>query len=124
MRAALMGICFIFIFGFSTITQCVITDVATRCDEVKMTFDDSVRDTMQAMLCTKAYSIDEIDDFMADFIETFMFENSANSKFKIEVSSIDAEAGIANVQVSSYFKVASGKWKQITVENAVVFNQW
>ncbi len=124
MRSVIIGASLILVFVFASLIGITLTDETQRCDEIEASLEDSIKESLEEMHRVKSYPIENINDFMADFCETLLYENSANGKLTVSLLGYDNEKGIADIEVKSQFKIVTGKTKEIKREIAVDLERW
>lgn len=111
------------IMTISCLIHIVIISENTRELELKTTLDNTVKDTLETVFINKIYTINDVNELMADFCSNLMLQENANSKLTVILKGVNFEEGLIHIEVQSNFIFPNGKEKTIRCEKTVVLEE-
>lgn len=94
-----------------------------RSIELNSNLSSAVEETVENMTVNKKYDIHNTDEFLADFIQTFLMALDAQSDIMIDVLQCDKEKGILDIRVTASYLHPNGKKGTVTCERTVILNR-
>ncbi|MBQ8278250.1 MAG: S8 family serine peptidase [Roseburia sp.] len=91
--------------------------------ELKSNLPSAVEETVENMMLSNKYSINDTDEFLADFVQTLVISLDAKSDITVDILQCDREKGILTVKVTASFLHPNGKSGTVECERTVIFNR-
>lgn len=123
MRIALTSFCLILIFVISGLVNLSITSKNTREQELKLTLEETINDTLDNLFINRLYDINNVDELMADFCTSFMIKQNANSNITVNLLGVDCDNGILYIEIESEFIYPNKRTHTIVCRKAVIFEE-
>lgn len=95
---------------------------SNRSMEIKSNLSSTVEETVEEMVHSERYSIDNVNQFIGDFIENLALVIDSDSELEVSVLQADKDKGILTVSVTETFKHPNGKEGSIQTEKTVILN--
>lgn len=92
-----------------------------RREEIRAQLSESVESTMNTLMDKKTYNVDEVDEFVGDFIEAFFIQVNSDSDYRINILSFDSEKGILKLEIESIYKYPNKREGKSSVVRNVAF---
>ena len=117
--------------GFG-ITLCVILSVIIvltingrnmRTNELNDALNSSLEETVRNLKDDNTYSINNADEYVADFMEAFLVQINSDSTVTINVLGVDYEKGLLSVEVIESYKHSNGNNGSVSAIRTVIFEQ-
>lgn len=123
MKNAIIGffsIVLLLLAGFAISTS---EGKAMRQNELSSTLSASMEKSMEILTMSKDYDIEDQKEFAADFIQNAMIKMNSESKYEVEVFTIDTEKGMLDAQVTETYQrfLSPGK---VTVRRTIVLDDY
>lgn len=95
----------------------------TRQAEVKNALSEAIENSMETVMSTNSYSINDKEEFVADFLESLLSQVESTSTLTVNILKADNEKGLLSVEVIEQYKHPNGKDGTVSVDRTVVFDQ-
>lgn len=93
-----------------------------RSMEIKGSLPSAVEETVEK-LADKKYTIDNRNEYLADFTESLGAALDSDSGIRVEVTGTDKEKGLLSIRVTEEFKHPNGKPGTTECERTVILNK-
>lgn len=100
-----------------------ISNIGNREQEIQSTLSSAVEDTVNTMMESKIYTIDDQDEFIADFIEALSINLQSNADIEVDILQADHEKGLLSVKVTEHFKHINGNDGTVDCTKTIIFNK-
>lgn len=98
-------------------------NIGNRQQEVQSTLATAIEETVETMMQSNLYSINDQDEFVADFIESLSQHIESNAGIEVRVMAADEEKGLLSIKVIEHYKHLNGNDGQVSCDKTVIFNQ-
>lgn len=122
MKSALLGFTLIAVIVFSLGINISIAEKDIRKDEIELSTNNAIRQTITNAKIKEMYKIGSEDEMMSDFNRTLLTQISSNSEITVKVYGLNYEEGLMNIEVISKFKYFNGKPGKVSVKKTIIFN--
>lgn len=109
-----------------TLTLLIIMTVMGRMNyavELKSQLSSVVEETVENMMQSKIYQIEDQSEFLAEFVEQLALAVDSKADVGIRVQQADTEHGILTVTVIESFSHPNGRTGTVSCDRTVIFNQ-
>ena len=86
--------------------------------------EESIEQSLENLKIKKTYSIDNTDEFIADFVQNLILYIESDSEIKVEILSVDIEKGLLDVNVIETFEQPNGSTKSISCRKTVIMESY
>ena len=90
--------------------------------ELKSNLSSVVEETVEEMVQSEKYSMENVNQFMGDMVENLALVLDSDSKLEVSVLQADKERGILTVSVTERFKHPNGKEGSVQTEKTVILS--
>lgn len=94
-----------------------------RSVELKSSLSSAIEETVENMAVKEKYSINNVNEYIADFVEDLSASLDADSDIMVKVLKMDKEKGILNLQVTEFFTHPNGETGTVECERNVILNK-
>lgn len=91
--------------------------------ELKSNVSSAIEATLENVKVKQKYEIRNRNEFVADFVESFVYTIDAKSDIQVDVFQCDKEKGNLAVSVALFYKHPNGKMGIVQTEKNVIFNR-
>lgn len=123
MNKVIKGAGWLVIIVLALIIVITISGKSGRASEMDNNLDAIVEQTIDNMLNTKSYSVENYKEFVADFIQNLSIYMDTDSDIDVNVLKADEGKGILSVEIVETYKHPNGKTGIVKCEKTVIFNQ-
>lgn len=103
MKNAIIGFCSIIILLLAGMAISTAEGRTMRQNELDSTLSSVMVQSMEVLTMSKDYEIKNEEAFASDFIQNALVRMNSNSKYEVEVYSIDTEKGILDAEVTETY---------------------
>ena len=96
---------------------------ATRANENTNALVTAIETSLSSVMNQKAYSIEDSDEFVADFLETLLIQYESDSEITVKILKQDMEKGLLSVEVDEKYNHPNGKDGTVSVQRTVIFDK-
>lgn len=96
---------------------------SNRSMELQSNLPSAVEETVEIMAVNQKYSINNPNEYLADFVENLSVLLDSNSGIKVEILNTDKEKGLLSIRVMEEFEHPNGKAGMVECERTVVLNK-
>ena len=119
------------VFGMIALTMVVLflTIIITvhgrtlRSSEVSQSLSEAMQTTMNHLLSQNAYSIADKDEFVADFLETFLLQVNSDSDITVHILKADYEKGLLSIEVVENYTHPNGEKGQVSACRTILLDK-
>mgnify|MGYP002674779220 CR=1 FL=1 len=90
--------------------------------ELKSNLSSLVEETVEEMIHSDKYGMDNVNLFIGDFIENLALVIDSDSELEVSVLQADKEKGILTVSVTEKFKYPNGKEGSVQTDKTVILD--
>lgn len=94
-----------------------------RSNEVSQSLGEAMQTTMNHLLSQNAYSIADKDEFVADFLETFLLQVNSDSDITVNILKADYEKGLLSVEVIETYIHPNGEKGQVSACRTILLDK-
>jgi hypothetical protein len=94
-----------------------------RNSEVSQSLGEAMQTTMNHLLSQNAYTIADKDDFVADFLETFLLQVNSDSDITVNILKADYEKGLLSVEVIETYIHPNGEKGQVSACRTILLDK-
>ena len=109
----------IILLGISAVVT--ISSKQTRKSDMDNALSIAVENTVETTMNEKTYSINNDEEFIADFTQGLLTQISNDSSIEVKVAKVDCEKGIMAIKVIEHFTHPNGKEGKNECQTTVVF---
>lgn len=109
--------------GITLMIAMTIDGRSNRSMELQGNMPSAVEETVEIMAVDQKYSINNPNEYLADFIENLSVLLDSNSGIKVEILNTDKEKGLLSIRVTEEFEHPNGKAGTVECERTVVLNK-
>lgn len=91
--------------------------------ETVQSLEDSIYDTVEALMEDQLFTIDNSNQFIAAFLQGLMQKVESDSEIRVEVLEKDEEYGLLSIRVIESFRQPSGKESTVSCDCTVIFDR-
>ena len=124
MKNAIIACVLILLFIISALIMLTVYNQNTRQNELEDSLSAAVEQTLENLKIKKNYSIDNTDEFIADFLENLLVSIESDSDIKVEILSVDIEKGLLDVCVTETYRQPNGSMKDIRCRKTVILEEY
>lgn len=84
---------------------------------------DAIETSLKNVMQQKAYTINNSDEFVADFLETLLVQYNSDSKITVKILKQDMEKGLLSVEVDEEYTHPNGNTGTVSVVRTVIFDR-
>lgn len=122
MKTAIVGFILIIMSVYSLGINISISEKDIRQDEIELSTDNAIRQTIKNAKIKEMYQIKDEDEMMADFNRTLLTQINSDSEITVKVYGINYQEGMMNIEVISKFKYFNGVEDEVSVRRTIIFN--
>lgn len=119
------------VFGMIALTMVVLflTIIITvhgrtlRSSEVSQSLSEAMQTTMNHLLSQNAYTIADKDEFVADFLETFLLQVNSDSDITVNILKADYEKGLLSIEVVETYTHPNGEKGQVSACRTILLDK-
>lgn len=93
----------------------------TRQSEIDNSLSISVQNAVETTMNEKSYSIENNEEFLADFSQNLLMQISSDSDIEVKVAGVDYEKGLLSLKVTEIFTHPNGNEGKCECETTVIF---
>ncbi len=124
MKNAIIACVLILLFIISSLILLTIYNQNTRQNELEDSLSAAVEQSLENLKIKKNYSIDNTDEFVADFLENLLVSIESDSDVKVEILSVDIEKGLLDVCVTETYRQPNGTKKNISCRKTIILEEY
>lgn len=109
--------------GITLMIAMTIDGRSNRSMELQGNLPSAVEETVEIMAVDQKYSINNPNEYLADFIENLSVLLDSNSGIKVEILNTDKEKGLLSIRVTEEFEHPNGKAGTVECERTVILNK-
>lgn len=94
-----------------------------RSMELNSNLPSAVEETVENLIHNRKYVIQNEEEFVADFVESFIYTLDAKSDILLDIWQCDVEKGILSVKVSAKYQHPNGRNGRVTCERTVILEE-
>lgn len=94
-----------------------------RSVELKSSLSSAIEETVENMAVKEKYSINNVNEYIADFVEDLSASLDADSDIMVKVLKMDKEKGILSLRVTESFTHPNGEAGTVECERNVILNK-
>lgn len=91
--------------------------------EVETSLTQSVEQALYVTLSDKAYTVDDEDAFVSDFLINLVDRIESPGDISVKIVAVDEEEGLIDVEVTETVAFPAGQKKEITCRRTVLFEE-
>ena len=91
--------------------------------ELKMNFSSAAEKTVEILMSDPKYSMENVDQFVADFTQSMAAAFDSNAAVVVEVMNADREKGLLSLKITGEFTHPNGRKGTVQDERTVIFRQ-
>lgn len=95
-----------------------------RKNELNRAVDGALEETVENQFDTKTYSVNNTNEFIADFMEALLVQINSDSTMEVRVLDADYEKGLLSVEVTEHFYHPVGTQGSVSVKRTVIMEQY
>ena len=95
-----------------------------RQNELNRAVDGALEKTVENRFDTGTYTVDNVDEFVADFMEALLVQINTDSTVEIKILDADHEKGLLSVEVTEHFAHPVGTTGKVSVKRTVIMEQY
>ena len=96
---------------------------ATRKKELSQSLAEAVESSLDEAFLKHTYSINNAEEFVADFLQYILVKTNSNSNVTVNVLDIDYEKGMVALEITGRFKHPNGADGVVSVQKTVLLEQ-
>lgn len=96
----------------------------TRQNELDEALSVAVEQSLENLKIKKAYSIDDTEEFVADFNENLIIAIESDSEVKVEVLAVDIDKGLLDVNVVETFSQPNGSVRTASCRKTIIMDEY
>lgn len=108
----------------SVLIMFVIYGQTTRQNELQDTLSTAVEQSLENMKFKKNYTINNTDEFIADFVQSLTLSIESDSDIEVNVLNVDTDKGLFDVEVKEKFRYPNKKKGTITCRKTIVLDEY
>lgn len=120
MKQTVLALCIVGILTVSILIVYAVFGKEQRNEELQAELAEAADTTINTLMEKRSYTADEAEEFVVDFMESFLSQVKSESDFKISVLSMDKEFGLLKLEVESRFHYPNGKEGKCSVVRDVL----
>ncbi len=124
MRTAILSCTLVFLVIILSLVLFTVYGQNTRQNELEDSLDIAIEQALENLKTRQAYSIDNTDEFVADFVENLIIYIESDSDVKVEILNVDIEKGLLDVNVVETFEQPNGSIKSISCRKTVIMEEY
>ena len=124
MKNAIIASVLVLLFIISSLILLTVYNQNTRQNELEDNLSTAVEQALENLKIKKSYSIDNTDEFVADFLENLLVGIESDSEIKVEILSVDIEKGLLDVNVTETYKQPNGSKKSISCRKTIILEEY
>lgn len=105
-------------------TAMVLSGRTVRQNEVDRALDTAVEQTVAELQEEHTYTLDNREEFLADFVEGLLIKIESDSEIEVQVAGIDYEKGLLAIKVIEHFEHMNGKPGTVESERTVLLENY
>ena len=94
-----------------------------RENEAENALDVAIENTMDNLMKNKVYTIDNSDQFIADFLEDLLLQMESDSSVNVVCKSADTTKGLLSMEITMSFLYNNGNQGQVSTERTVILEK-
>lgn len=96
---------------------------ADRSVELQSNLASAVEETVEILGADKKYSIENVNAYLADFVESIAAALDADSEIEVKVMQTDMEKAALSLKVAEIYKHPNGREGRVACEKTVILNK-
>lgn len=124
MKNAIIASVLILMLIITSLILFTIYNENTRQNELEDSLSIAVEQSLENLKLNKSYSINNTDEFVADFLENLLVSIESDSDVTVEILSVDIEKGLLDVNVIETYKQPNGSVKSISCRKTVIMEEY
>lgn len=123
MKNIIISMSLVFMIVISTSIVFVIDGRGIRQQETTDSLSTAIEGTLQEIMIDKAYTVNNPDELIADFIQAMLIQINSNAKLTVNILDIDMEKGLLSIEVIESFKHVNGNQGTVSCVKTVILEQ-
>lgn len=124
MKTAIISCVLVLLLIISSLIIFTVYGQNTRQNELEDSLSTAVEQTLENLKIKKAYSIDNKEEFIADFLENLIVSIESDSALEIKILNVDIEKGLFDVYVTETFNQPNGSTKSISCRKTAILEEY
>lgn len=114
----------IFMLVITTVFVCfnLITGNVTD-NEAENSLSQTVEQAVYTTLSEKSYTIENQDEFIADFNTNLILQTQSMAELKVRILEVDVTEGLLDVEVTETLTYPDGKVREVSCRKTVIFEE-
>ena len=96
----------------------------TRQNELDESLSVAVEQSLENLKIDKAYTINNTEEFIADFLENLIISIESDSEVKVEILSVDIDKGLLDVNVIETFNQPNGSTRTASCRKTIIMDEY
>lgn len=96
---------------------------SNRSMEIESNLPSLVEETVENMSVNQKYTINNYNEYIADFVNNMSYVLDSNSDITVEVLNADKEKGLLSIRVTEEFNHPNGRRGKVDCERTVILNK-
>lgn len=122
MKQLIHGIVLFAVFAATIFMVITLNGRRQRSEETVETLSAAIETTVQNLLKEGTYSIEDDEEFIADFIQALCVQMNSDTDIEINILKADAKKGLLSVEVKATYQHPNGKEGVITCYRTILFD--
>lgn len=124
MKSTIISIVLVLIMIISSVILFTIYGQNARQNELDEALSVAVEQSLENLKLNKSYSVNNTDEFIADFLENLILSIESDSEVKVEILGVDVEKGLLDVNVVETFVQPNGSTNTVTCRKTVILEEY
>lgn len=124
MKTVIISCVLVFLLIITSLILFTVYGQNTRQNELEDSLSIAVEQSLENLKINKSYSVNNTEEFIADFLENLLISIESDSDIKVEILSVDVEKGLLDVNVIETFSQPNGSTKSISCRKTVILEEY
>lgn len=124
MKNVIISIGLVLITIITTLILLTVYGQNTRQNELDDALSSSVEQSLDNLKISKTYTINDTDEFIADFMQNLVVQIESDSELEVNVLSVDTEKGLLDVEVVETFRQPNGTKGTVSCRKTVILEEY
>lgn len=122
MKQFIHGIVLFAVFAATIFMVVTLNGRRQRSEETAETLSAAIETTVQSLLNEGTYSVEDDEEFIADFIQALCVQLNSDTDVEINILRADAKKGLLSVEVKAIYRHPNGKEGVLTCYRTILFD--